>query len=722
MALEYLNFDVVIGRGKADRYSIQVNSSGGQATSTLHLPLSQPLRTLLGTMEESIQQLNSTRGLKQPGPLLETHLVREIGTLLFDALITGEIRGRYDVSQQMAQDRHMGLRIRLHIHDPFLAVWPWEYLYDTRARRFISLSNNTPISRYLDLAQPVKPLTISPPLRIIGMTAAPNDALPLDIAHEKYLVHEALQELEAAGLVELTWIEGQSWRDLQQESWRGKWHVFHFIGHGNFDVNLNEGVLSLVNNVGNTHSLSGSAFASILADLQSLRFVFLNACEGAKSSRFDLYSGIAPILTHHGIPAVLGMQYAITDSASIEFARTFYHALAHNIPVDAAVNEARKAVNIATSQTTEWGTPVLYMRSPDGTLFDLKSNSEINHTPTTNTAAPEKPPSGSSSPDTLRSNIPTNPPPPRGTLLLKYDIHSTWVGSVAWSPDGRHIASGGGDGTVHIWDSRNGQHLLTYRGHIGAFHGLFSHIYTVRWSPNGQCIASGGRSTTVQVWKTATGERILSFMYGLPKPFPSTADIFAIAWAHDGRFIASANLAFLKHEVQIWNATTGDKVLTYKGQSNSSSVVAWSLDDTRLASGDGNDIHIWNAAAGKTLLTYKGHNKQISDILWLPDTHSIASASYDTTVQVWNSETGAIITTYRGHTDDVQELALSPDGTHIASASYDKTVRIWNVQTSEHIFTYHGHTDRVSTVSWSPDGTRIASAGYDGTVHIWQAI
>ena len=99
--------------------------------------------------------------------------------------------------------------------------------------------------------------------------------------------------------------------------------------------------------------------------------MLLNSCEGAKGGKLDIYSSTAAILVRRGIAAVLAMQYEITDRAAIEFSRTFYRALAYGLPIDAAVAAARAAVNIEVNNSLEWGTPVLYMRSPDGVLFEL---------------------------------------------------------------------------------------------------------------------------------------------------------------------------------------------------------------------------------------------------------------------------------------------------------------------------------------------------------------
>lgn len=174
------------------------------------------------------------------------------------------------------------------------------------------------------------------------------------------------------GLIELIWLEGQTWRDLQKAMLTGIWHTFHFMGHGEFDHKSEEGFIALADDGGRTHRLSATELGRLLADHQPLRLVILNSCEGAKASERAIFSSTASILVRRGIPAVLAMQYKISDIAAIEFSRVFYEALADGMTVDAAVAEARKSISIAVKNTMEWGTPVIYMRSLDGRIFDLK--------------------------------------------------------------------------------------------------------------------------------------------------------------------------------------------------------------------------------------------------------------------------------------------------------------------------------------------------------------
>ena len=136
---------------------------------------------------------------------------------------------------------------------------------------------------------------------------------------------------------------------------------------------MEEGAIALVGETGETDELTATQLGLLLSDHPSLRLALLNACEGAKGGKSDIFSGTAATLVRRGLPAVVAMQYEITDRAAIEFARTFYEAVADEMPLDAAVSEARKAVRLSISGTVEWGTPVLYMRSPDGVLFHLTS-------------------------------------------------------------------------------------------------------------------------------------------------------------------------------------------------------------------------------------------------------------------------------------------------------------------------------------------------------------
>jgi hypothetical protein len=367
--MKYLDFDVEIEQRESG-YEVKARSEAGDS-STIMRPFDE--RVLENYLLKLQNTLLRSVSLRRQMLSRESEVVQEFGQVLFESLLSGSVRGLYEVSRTQASQKGLGLRIRLNIQEPKLAAIPWEYLYDAPRRSYVCLSTQTPLVRYMRMPQPLQSLHVEPPLRILGMIANPSDQETLDVEREQERMQKALAELETQGLVRLTWLQGQTWRDLQHalQEKDATWHIFHFIGHGGFDPRADEGVIALANDLNKTALLSATQLVTFLADHPSLRLVFLNACEGAKGGERDVFSSTASILAGRGLPAVLAMQYEITDHAAIEFTRAFYETLALSLPVDTAVAAARQAVSIAISNTLEWGTPVLYLRSSDSQLFEL---------------------------------------------------------------------------------------------------------------------------------------------------------------------------------------------------------------------------------------------------------------------------------------------------------------------------------------------------------------
>jgi formylglycine-generating enzyme required for sulfatase activity len=353
--LSYLDFELEIGLGSGGDYPVAVvRSPAGEARETMHLLFGeQALRECLTVLQDRFS-------------------ARDFGQKLFEALFSGEVRSRYDVSLDRAEQQVKGLRLKLRIQAPELAALPWELLYDPSRDEYVCLSRDTPLVRYLELSQPIWPLVVSPPLHILGVVSSPCDLVPLDIAQEKQRVEEGLSDLQAQGLVTLTWLAGQTWRDLLQETRGGPWHVLHFIGHGGFDQKAGEGFIVLADEKGKARRLSADELGLLLADHHSLRLVLLNSCAGARGGERDVFSSAAATLVRRGIPVVVAMQDEISDGAAIEFSRTFYEALADGLPVDAAVAEVRKAISLAVPDAVEWAAPALFMRAPDGVILAVQ--------------------------------------------------------------------------------------------------------------------------------------------------------------------------------------------------------------------------------------------------------------------------------------------------------------------------------------------------------------
>jgi len=300
--------------------------------------------------------------------------------------------------------------------------------------------------------------------------------------------------------------------------------------------------------------------------------------------------------------------------------------------------------------------------------------------------------------------------------LLTYRGHFNLVQTVVWSPpDGTHIASCGGDGTVQVWNATTGSDILTY-------HSSSETIYDLSWSPDGKHIVSTGndKDRAIQVWDVMTRESILAYSV----PFDSAV---RVAWSPDSTRIAvsGGNWSTRESALSICSATTGDILFTncepHKFMSHIWAVT-WSFDSTRVAFGGENHvIQILDSNTGKILRRQNIHYKPVYAVAWSPDDTRIASCSGDGTAQVWDTSTGNSICIYRGHSKRkrVRDVAWSPDSTRVASCSEDGTVQIWDASTGKLILTYRGHSREVRTLAWSPDGMRMVSGSEDGIVQVW---
>lgn len=370
--MEYINFEIEIDPGYGQEYPVRVSHSpAGEAREVMSFPFDKlALESRLKDLQISL--LNSA-GLVRRGrvtPYEET--VQRFGVEMFSALFVGEIRSRYDVCQELASQQGKGIRIRLCIHPPELAILPWEFIFDTRIGDYVCLSRDTSIVRYIELPHSTQSLAVTPPLEILGMIVSPTDLPSLDVETEKQRIERALQPLRQSGLVNITWLKGQTWRDLRTALLTRSWHIFHFVGHGGFDAQQDEGLIALANPEGQARYFTATEFGRLLSDHRTLRLVVLNACKGAHGGLNDTFSGTATTLIQRGVPAVIAMQFDISDVAAIEFANTFYKTLVLGAPVDVALSEARKSLSFELKNCLEWGVPVLYMRSAEGSIFTVE--------------------------------------------------------------------------------------------------------------------------------------------------------------------------------------------------------------------------------------------------------------------------------------------------------------------------------------------------------------
>jgi WD40 repeat protein len=307
---------------------------------------------------------------------------------------------------------------------------------------------------------------------------------------------------------------------------------------------------------------------------------------------------------------------------------------------------------------------------------------------------------------------PDNPEQPPGIIL---GSHHHPVRSVAFAPDGKTLASGGGwphlPGEIKLWDltTRTERVALTDR------HGV---VYSLAFAPDGQALATAGLGASVRFWDAATGgERA-----GVQSPLPSDSAV-QIAFSPDGRMLA---LGGWHHDVTLRHLATGAERVLGKG----GGPVTFDPDGRRLAgthwdapSGCGfvAVVRVWDVTTGRELITLRGHEFGIWTLCFSPDGQVLASGSHDGTVRLSDATTGQTRAILRGHEGSVNAVAFSPDSRVLASGGHDRTVRLWNALTGQERAVLQGHTGAVTTVAFSPDGRQVASGSCDMTVRLWPA-
>ena len=357
----YANFDLLIEKsGEAYRARVQ-QSPAGEGDAEFQLPFSAAeIQALLPRLAWSRRRSRHMRP-----PPVRTEEIKHFGERLFLSVFTGNVETRFRHSLDLTASPEKGLRLRLRFHGvPELAHLPWEYLYDPQ-RGYLGISEETPIVRYPELPRPVQPLQVALPLHVLVVIANPLGTAPLDAEEEWSQIQRALADLTSRGLLLLECLTSPTLEELCVRLRQEPCHVLHFIGHGVFD--RDQGFLVFSDTNGQPQRVSGEDLMVALRP-QRISLAVLNACEGARRGESDAFAGVAQALVQSEIPAVVAMQSEISDKAAVSFAGHFYQLLAEYFPVDGALSETRKAMHSA-GHKVEWGTPSLYMRSPDGQLF-----------------------------------------------------------------------------------------------------------------------------------------------------------------------------------------------------------------------------------------------------------------------------------------------------------------------------------------------------------------
>jgi WD40 repeat protein len=287
--------------------------------------------------------------------------------------------------------------------------------------------------------------------------------------------------------------------------------------------------------------------------------------------------------------------------------------------------------------------------------------------------------------------------------------HSNWVLSVAFSPDGKTLASGSGDDTIILWDVASRQPLgKPLRGHT-------SSVYSVAFSPDGKTLASGSSDNSIRLWDVASRQP-------LGKPLQGHAgSVYSVAFSPDGKTLASGSY---DNTVRLWDVANRQSLgEPLQGHSSWVYSVAFSPDGKTLASGGGDRaIRLWDVASRQSLgEPLQGHSGILLSLAFSPDGQILASGSGDKTIILWDvASRQPLGEPLHGHSDFVNSVTFSPDGKTLASGSDDNTIRLWDVASHQALGEPgQGHSAWVSGVAFSPDGKTLASGGGDKTIILW---
>jgi hypothetical protein len=355
--VRFADFTLSIGERQPNGYAVAaVAGALGRVSATLPPP---PV-----ALTSALNRVSAPK----PAP---PHALAQAGGLLFDWAFPSSIRAHLRVARDRAERAGEGLRLRLSIDAPELAAWPWELLRDTERDTVFATSVSTPILRFYDQTDrfgALAELGAELPIELLLVLPRTPD---LDLRQERRNVEEVAAA--TGGALRVQTLDGAVTRaDLADALLLGNYQCLHFGGHGGFMEG--KGYLGLNEPDGAPDWLDGDALARLVVNYRATRLAVLNACDTGQTDDSRAFAGLAPQLVRYGVPAVVAMQFPITDKAAATFAREFYKRLCVGDEagqVDVAAAYARNMLAVLHPNDRSWSAPVLFTHAPDGVIFTV---------------------------------------------------------------------------------------------------------------------------------------------------------------------------------------------------------------------------------------------------------------------------------------------------------------------------------------------------------------
>jgi RNA polymerase sigma factor (sigma-70 family) len=307
-----------------------------------------------------------------------------------------------------------------------------------------------------------------------------------------------------------------------------------------------------------------------------------------------------------------------------------------------------------------------------------------------------------------------------GVAYVGYTGYVANVQALRFSPDGLTVAHGSGDGAIHLRDVGANEDRTTIdppeRDRMPEV-GHKDYVESLAFSPDGKILASGSYDRTIKVWERSTGKELRTIEGHGVGYIGHEGTIRSLAFSPDGKRLASASE---DQSVRVWDPGTGAETLKIEGDTGYVGSVSFSPDGKLLASAcDDGKVRVFDAESGQETHSIDAHVGWAVSVAFAPDGKTLVSSGADKKVKIWDVTNGSRVKEMEGHTSFPDCVAIARDGKTIASGSWDGTVRIWDPATGQELHVLSGHEERVHSIAFSPDAKLLASGGEDGTARLW---